>query len=541
MRFLYSLSIILFFSVFITGCKNRTTNVEAGIRDQILHLGNGTEPQDLDPHTVTGVPEHHILMALFEGLVTPDPVDLHPVPGVAKNWDISEDGLLYTFHLNKNAKWSNGDPVTAEDFRLSYKRMLTPSLASEYAYMLHYVVGAKEYNLGELTDFNQVGFRAIDPHTFQVTLKQPTPFFLNLLVHPSWWPVHIPTVEKFGGLERKGTQWTRPENLVGNGPFTLKEWKFSQKIIVEKSPTYWDRDQVKLHQIHFYPIESQETEERMFRSGQLHKTNEIPLSKIDVYRRDHPELLHIDPYLGIYFYRINTTIPPLDKPKVRRALALAIDRDSLVTNVLKGGQQSALSFTPPNTAGYIPKAQLKGGSDEARKLLAEAGYPNGEGFPTVELLYNTSESHKIIAEVIQEMWSTNLNIQAELVNQEWKVYLDSQDTLSFQICRAGWIADYVDPHVFLEIFVTDGGNNDTGWSNQEYDSLLEEALAQSDQAKRYEVYQRMEKILMDELPIIPIYVYTRPYLLHPSVKGHYPTKLDNHPYKYIYLEADSSE
>jgi oligopeptide transport system substrate-binding protein len=480
-------------------------------------------------------------MAIFEGLVTEDPVDLHPVPGVAESWDISEDGLRYTFHLNAEAKWSNGDPVTAEDFRLSYKRMLTPTLASEYAYMLHYVVGAKEYNLGELTDFDQVGFRSADPHTFEVTLKQPTPFFLNLLVHPSWWPVHIPTVEKFGGLEKKGTRWTRPENLVGNGPFILKEWNFNQKIIVEKSPTYWDRSQVKLHQIHFYPIESQDTEERMYRSGQLHKTNEIPLSKLDSYRRDHPELLHIDPYLGIYFYRINTTIPPLDDPKVRRALALAMDRDSLVANVLKGGQKPALSFTPPNTAGYISNAQLQGGVEEARKLLAEAGYPNGEGFPTIELLYNTSESHKIIAEAIQQMWSSNLNIQAELVNQEWKVYLDTQKTLSYQVCRAGWIADYTDPHVFLEIFVTGGGNNDTGWSNLEYDDLLEKALTQTDQAERYEIYQRMEEILMNELPIIPIYVYTRPYLLHPSVKGHYPTNLDNHPYKYIYLEADSTK
>jgi oligopeptide transport system substrate-binding protein len=388
---LRSLSILsgLFLSLALLGCGKRETQVESGIRDGILHAGNGTEPQDLDPQTVTGVPEHNIITAILEGLVSEDPVDLHPVPGVAERWDISDDWRVYTFHLREDARWSNGDPVTANDFVLTYKRMLTPSLAAEYANMLHYVVNAREYNTGDLTDFSEVGFNAIDDRTFEITLTDPTPFFLNLLNHYSWYPVHIPTVEKFGGLDRKGTKWTLPGNFVGNGPFNLKEWRMNQMIVLEKSVTYWDRDNVALNQIRFYPVEGQDTEERMFRTGQLHYTNGTPLSKIDVYKANDPELIHIEPYLGTYFLRVNVTRPPFDDVRLRRALALAIDRESLVKNVTKGGQIPAYNFTPPGTAGYTARAQLEGDLETAKQLLADAGFPDGEGLPRVELLYNT--------------------------------------------------------------------------------------------------------------------------------------------------------
>jgi len=528
----------LFVSLFFPGCGQRETQIESGIRDRILHVGNGTEPQDLDPQTVTGVPEHNVITALIEGLVAEDPVDLHPVPGVAESWEVSADGRIYTFHLREDARWSNGDPVTAEDFVLSYKRILTPSLAAEYSNMLYYMVNARDYNSGELTDFTRVGVKALDHRTLEIRLNDPTPFFLNLLNHYSWFPVHIPTVEKFGGLDRKGTRWTLPGNFVGNGPFTLKSWRMNQMITVEKSTTYWDRDQVWLNEIRFYPIESQDTEERMFRTGQLHYTSSLPLSKIDVYKAEHPDLIHIDPYLGTYFLRVNVTEPPFDDVRVRRALALAIDRESIVTNVTRGGQIPAYNFTPPDTAGFTSGEGLEGTLEDARRLLAEAGYPEGEGFPRFELLYNTSESHRVLAEALQQMWATRLNIKVGLVNQEWKVYLDSQDTLSYQICRGGWIGDFVDPHTFLELFVTSGGNNDTGWSSPRYDELLEQALKASSDAARHRIYQEMEAILMTELPVIPIYFYTRVNLRQPSVRGFHPTILDHHPYKHIYLEAD---
>ena len=323
---------------------------------------------------------------------------------------------------------------------------------------------------------------------------------------------------------------------VGSGPFMLKEWLPNRKIVVARNPHYWDAATVRLDEIHFHAIDDIPTEERMFRTGQLHKTNELPIAKIDTYREEHPELLRIEPYLGVYFYRVNTARPPLNDKRIRRALALAIDRGSLVRNVTRGGQLPAYAVSYPGTAGYSPRARLTGGPEEARRLLAAAGHPGGRGLPAIELLYNTSENHRAIAEAIQQMWRRELGVEVTLLNQEWKVYLDSQQTGNYSLARAGWIADYVDPHVFLEIWVTGNGNNDTNWSHPEYDRLFQQALAAPTTEARYEIYQKMDEILVDECPVIPIYYYTRVNAMSPRVKGYWPTLLDNHPYKYIYLE-----
>lgn len=527
-------------ALILAGCgkqdSSKSTAQNGGATEQILHLGNGTEPQDLDPQVVTGVPEFHIISALLEGLVAYDPKDLHPVPGVAESWDISPDQTLYTFHLRANAKWSNGDLITARDFVRSYQRILTGSLASEYAYMLFVVTNAEAFNTGKVKNFDEVGFKALDDRTLQIQLNSPTPYFLSLLNHHSWFPVHIPTIEKCGPLYERGNKWTRPENFIGNGPFTLTEWKQNQIIIVKKSATYWDAEKVKLQEIQFHPIESDDTEERAFRSGQIHVTHTIPLSKIDVYKREQPDVIFTDPYLGNYFYGINTTKPPLNDKRVRRALAMTIDREAIVKNVTRGGQIPAYCLTPPNTAGYNAEARISGDIATAKKLLAEAGYPDGKGCPPVEILFNTLESHKAIAEAIQQMWKKNLGIDARLQNQEWKVFLDSQRTMNYQVCRSSWIGDYVDPNSFLDLWLTDGGNNRTGWSNAEYDRLIAEAGKTGDQQKRYELFQKAEAILMDEVPIIPIYFYTRSILVRPVVKGWHPNILDIHPYKYVYLD-----
>jgi oligopeptide transport system substrate-binding protein len=510
--------------------------VDIGNREQVLHIGSGTEPQDLDPHIVTGVTEHHLIMSLLEGLVTEDPKDLHPVPGVAKSWDISPDQTVFTFHLRDNARWSNGDPVTAKDFYESYKRILMPSLASQYAYMLYVVKNAEPFNEGKIKDFGQVGFKVIDDHTFQITLESPTPYFLSLMNHTSWFPIHLPTVSKYGKPYERNNKWTRPGNYVGNGSFALAEWKEHEIIVVTNSPTYWDAANVRLKAIRFYPIENEDTEEKSFRAGQLHKTETVPLSKIDVYKKNNPEQIEISPYLGNYFYRVNVTKPPLNDKRVRRALAMAIERDNIVKYITRGGQIPAHNFTPPNTAGFTATARVPSDIEGAKKLLAEAGYPGGKGMPPVEILYNTQLGHRTIAEAIQQMWKKNLGVDARISNQEWKVYLDSQKTLNYQVCRAGWIADYVDPNSFLDMFVTGGGNNETGWSNKEYDQIIKDAARATDQQKRYALFQRAEEILADECPLIPIYFYTRVYLTNPSVKGWHPTILDNHPYKYVYLE-----
>lgn len=530
-------------SLALAGCPKSRTPGAAESDAAIFHFGNGTEIADLDPQTVTGTPEHRVIMALLEGLVSENPRDLSPEPAVAERWEISADHLTYTFFLRKNAQWSNGEPVTAEDFYLSYQRMLTPALGSEYANMLYdYVENAREYYFGKISDFAQVGFKVIDPQTLQIRLRNPTPYFLNLLAsHYSWCPVPVKVIERFGGMDRKGTPWTRPENFIGNGPFRLKEWRPNQILTVEKSPTYWDRDRVRLQEIRFYPVEDANTEERMFRTGQLQRTNEVPLAKIDVYRHEHAASFHSEPYLGAYFYRFNVTRPPFSDVRVRRAFALAINRESLVENVTRGGQTPAYNLTPPGFADYRPKARLTGTLDEARQLLADAGYPDGRGLPNVEVHYNTDDNHRVIAEALQQMWRANLGVNVTLVNQEWKVYLDAQDTLDYSLSRSGWIADYADPHSFLEIFVTNGGNNDTGWSNPEYDRLRERALAARNDEQRFAIYERMEQILVDELPILPIYHYRSVFLLNPRVRGYYPTVLDNHPFKYVWIEPEDSD
>lgn len=501
--------------------------------EKILHFGNGTEVQDLDPQIVTGVPENKVINALFEGLVSTGPEGSDTVPGTAERWDVSPDGLVYTFHIRADARWSNGDALTARDFVRSYQRILTPSLAAEYAYKLHHVIGAEEFNRGQLKDFAQVGVKALDDRRLEIRLKRRTPFLLEAMKHYSWFPVHLPTIEKFGDPYRRGSAWTRAENIVGNGSFVMREWRANQKIIVARSPTYWDRANVKLDQIHFYAIESMDTEERMFRSGQLHKTNELPVSKIDTYKRDFPAAYREDPYYGVYFYRLNTTRAPLNDKRVRRALALALDRDAIIKNVARGGQTPAYNLVPPSPR-YRSTVRIQGDLAEARRLLAEAGFPEGRGFPKLDLLYNTSENHRTIAEAVQQMWRRNLGIDIGLVNQEWKVYLDSQDVLNYDICRAGWIGDYTDPNSFIDMWVKGGGNNDTGWSSAEYERLLAASYAAPDDTARFALYQQMEAILADEVPFVPLYFYTRVFALNPKVK--WPVNvIENHNWKFVDL------
>jgi oligopeptide transport system substrate-binding protein len=504
----------------------------------VLRYGNTAEPQDLDPQVVQGVPESHLMQALFEGLVTEDPRDLHPIPGLAQSWEISPDGLVYTFHLRENLRWSDGSPITTDDFLLSWKRMISPKLASPYAYFLFtYVRRAQEYYEGKLDDFSQVGFRAPDGRTLQVTLNHPTPFLIKIMAnHYAWQAVPIKVLLKYGALDEKSTQWTRAGNLVCSGPFMLKEWKPQQRIVVVRNPFYWDAAHVRLDEVDFIPTEDIPAEERMFRAGQLDRTQEIPVSKIDTYRREHPELLHIDPYLGVVFYRCNVTRPPLNDKRVRKALALGIDRKRLIRDVTRGDERPAYAVSYPGDAGYTPRAQISGTLDDARRLLAEAGFPGGRGLPPIQLLYNTSSNNKQIAEAVQEMWRKNLGVNSDLLNQEWKVYLDSEQTENYQMARSGWIADYQDPHVFLEIWETANGNNNTLWSNPQYDRLLHQALEAKDNAARYECYQQMDAILVDECPVIPIYFYTRPYLMSTKIKGYWPNLLDDHPFKDLYLE-----
>ena len=517
------------------GCAKRETLVERGNREQVLLRGIGPEPASLDPHLATQAADYSVLSALFEGLVAEDPVDLHPVPGVAVRWEISPDGLTYTFHLRANARWSNGDPVTARDFAASYLRVLTPSLAAENASLLYVVQGAEAFHRGQSADFASVGIAAPDARTLRITLAHPAPYFLSMLNHCVWFPVHLPTIEKNGPAAQRGNPWARPGTLVGNGPFTLMEWRAGQRIVVARSQTYWDTAAVRLREIDFYPF-TVDAEERAFRAGQLHVTDALPPAKIDAYRRDAPRLLRIDPLLGTYFYRLNIVRPPLNDVRVRRALALAVDRQAIVEKILRGDQLPAAAFTPPGMAGYTPPAGFAADFSAARRLLAEAGFPGGKGLPALELLFNSSESHRAIAETVQETWRRELGVEVRLVNMENNSVLDARRTGSFQILRSSWTADFGDPQNALALWTSDSGNNFTGWADPAYDALLHRAEFATDSPQRLALLQQAEARLLDAAPLIPVYYYTHVFLLQPSVQGWHPTLLDHHPYKHVWLE-----
>jgi oligopeptide transport system substrate-binding protein len=530
------LTLSLIFAL-VGGCGDYENNVYQGNRDGVLHVGNGTEPQSLDPHIATGVPEHHIISAVMEGLVAKDRKTLMPKPGVAESWTISDDLTVYTFKLRRNARWSNGDAHTAHDYAWSWWRALQPALGNQYAYMLFPIDNAQQYYEGDISDFDQVGVKALDDYTLQVTLGNPTPYFLQLLDHYSLYPVHQATILKFGDADERGTRWTYEDNLVGNGPFQLSEWKINRRIEVQKNGYYWDVDNVRLNNIIFYPTDNVTTEERMFRAGQLHITSSIPADKIQTYKDANDLSLRIAPYLGTYFFRININTPHLSDKRVRRALGMAIDREKLTKNILKGGQIPAYAITPPGTVGYYADTDLTFDPSAARTLLAEAGYPDGANFPVTEILYNTNEAHRKVAVAIQQMWRENLNLDLELLNQEWKVYLQTESSGNYQISRAGWIGDYVDPNNFLDMFLCDGGNNRTGWCNPEYDNLiLEVAPTMTSHEERLAIFAKAEKMLLDDMPILPIYTYTSNYLINSAVKN-YDSNLMNHSvYKDIFLE-----
>ena len=531
---------ILGLTIALTGCTGGESNVTTGNRDQVLHYGNGSEPQGLDPHVVTGVPENHLIRALFEGLAVKNPYTLEPEPGVAESWEFSEDGRVITFHINPAAKWSNGDSMTAEDYVWSWQRALNPAMGNLYAYMLYPVKNAEAYATGKRENPDDVGVKALDKLTLQVTLNEPTPYFLQLMDHYSTFAVHRPTLEKFGKATDRFTKWTRVANIVSNGPFKLTEWRLNRRITIEKSETYWDADTVKLNAVVFYPTENIVSEERMFRAGQLHYTGAVPLEKIPVYEAMDNSPYVQAPYLGTYFFLINTGRPPVDDVRVRQALSMAVDRQMLADTVMQKSVLPAYSITPPGALGYQPPKLFGYDVDKARALLAEAGYPNGEGWPGLEITYNTSESHRKIAVALQQMWKKALNIDITIANQEWKVYLDSVTQMDFQIARRGWIGDYVDPNNFLDLYITGGGNNNTGYADPRYDELiLQKAPKAKTKEERFALFNEAETMMMKEMPIIPIYTYTSKHLIHPAVRGMPSNLMDSINLKYVWLEPET--
>lgn len=522
----------------LCGCDSRQTNVERGNAAGELYMGIGTEPAGLDPHLITGMTELTVTLAFFEGLVTYNSRTMVIQPGVAERWELSEDGRTYTFHFDPAARWSNGDPVLPQDFLFAFERILSPELGAPYAYMLYPMRGAETFHKGQLDDFSKVGCHAPDRRTLVIELDHPTPYFLSLLTYYTWWPVHPPTILAHGRMTDRISKWTKPENFIGNGPFTLGSWRVNSSIYAKKNPGYRDAANVRLNGIHFLPIQS-DAEERAFRAGHLHLTSTVLPHRIDWYRENKPGSIRFDTALAVYYYMLNTSRPPLDDPRVRLALAYSIDREAITKHVLRAGQQPAFHFTPPNTGGnYTAEARMVYDPDLARQLLAEAGYPGGNGFPTFEILYNTSESHRNIAVAIQQMWKQTLGIDVTLHNQEWKVYLATREAGNFDILRAAWFGDYDDPNTFLSLCETDNGNNHTNWSNAAFDQLLARSRIEQDTVKRHAIFQEAEAILLAEAPVIPIYFYVSSLLIDPSVQGWHPNILDYHPYQDVSLNAE---
>jgi oligopeptide transport system substrate-binding protein len=399
--------------------------------------------------------------------------------------------------------------------------------------MLFLLKNGKEVYDGKVSP-EELGVRAIDERTLEVTLTGPTPHYPQILCHPSWFPVPRHCIEKYGDPLSGVNPWTNDDKMVSSGPFRLKRYIFRRYLEVEKNPLYWDAATVKLDGIRFYPIDSDLTEDRLFRTGQLHITYNVPLAKTPGYIKDHPDITKNDDNLAVRFYRINITRKPFTDVRVRRALGLALDRDGIVNRIIRANQKPAWGIVPPMD-GYAPVIGFSYDVAEARRLLAEAGYPEGKNWPKVKLLMAESEAEKQVSEAVQAMWKRNLGITVEIQAEDYNSYLSSQQSMDYDISIAGWNADYYDAATFIDMWITDAGNNETGWSNAAFDKLIVDAGQCPDAAKRIEILREAEALLLKEAPVIPSYFYTRTRLVHPAVIGWQRRLLDDRMWKYFDL------
>lgn len=498
------LAITLILSCTITGCSSIMTN---GMKTSYVV---GPEPGTLDPQMSNSISEVNMEMAIFEGLTRLDKNNV-PQPAIAEAIDVSADGLKYTFHL-RDSKFSNGDPLTAEDFKYAWMRAMDPANAAEYAYQLaDYIKGGAAYNAnaGKAED---VGIKVIDSKTLEITLENVTPYFLALTAFPTYYPVDKKVVEA-------NKDWNlTAETLIGNGPFKMKSWAHNDKIIVVKNDNYWDAKSVKLSQLTFNLIEDSKAALTAYEAGQVDGVEGIPAD--DTARMLNSGDLKVSPQISTYFYAFNITKKPFDNPKVRQALCLAIERLKIIDTVSQTNEKPAYAVTPygMNDADTSKQFRDVGGDyfkediARAKQLLTEAGYPDGVGFPEFTILFNSSSNHEKIATIIQEMWSKNLGIKVTLRQEEGQVYLDSRNNLAYDVARVGWNGDYLDPMTFLDLFVKGGGNNQTGWSNTQYDALIASAKKNPDATARMQQLHDAEKILMTEFPVMPIYFENQKYL-----------------------------
>ncbi len=486
----------------------------------------------LDPAKVAETAGHHLMMNVFEGLYVYNRGDGPPVPAMASGVAVSADGLTYTFTLRPGITWSNGRPISAQDFVWSWRRVLDPKTASRSAQLLWFIRGAKAFNEGVEPDPDKVGVHALDPSTLRVELANPTPFFLHLLCEMPF----VPTPRE--EVERWGDQWPQPEHIVSNGPFVLAEFHPRKWAVLQRNPRYYDVGNVYLETIHIYDTEDEQTAFEWYEVGktQWHGDVGLPMEQVPLLREAGRVDFRTDPKLCSYYFSIRVDRPPFDDPRVRRAIALAIDRERLALHVLRGGQIVSSGAVPDLfgvTHGYHVLQSETFNPEKARALLAEAGYPRGVGLPPVEFYFNTGEGHRVIAEYVQRNLQENLGIRVQLANMEWGTLLKTLLAGRFSIGRSSWCADYPDPLTFLEVFESDSKSNYSGYKSPEYDEVIAAIRREPDLHRRNTDLRRAEEILARDLPFLPMYHYTWSYLIRPYVLGYENHMQDEHPLKYV--------
>lgn len=499
-------------------------------RGDVLRFNNGAEPESTDPSVMSGQVDGRIARIMFQGLTDSDPQTLAPVPGQAYRWETSADGLTYTFHLRPGLVWSDGRPLVANDFVWSWRRVLAPATASRSASLLYPIANAEAYNTGKTTDSTRVGVAAPDDSTLVVTLRAPTSYFLFLTAYYTYFPVPRPTIERWGA------QWTTPAHVVSNGAFRLASHRQNEKFEFVRNPKFWDAANVHLDRIVAYAVDDLNTSTNLYKAGTIdwNPSGNIPAPFL-------PSIRHYADYMtgefqATYFYGVNVTRPPLDNVHVRRALNLAIDRESIARDLLKGTRRAWGRITPSGYPGYEGPVPLRYDPEAARRELALAGFPGGKGMRKIGILFNSSEDHRRIAEAVQAMWTRELHIPVELQNMEWASYLQATTSLHYDVARRSWIGDYLDPTTFLGILRTGDGNNRSGFSDPAYDALLAAAEYELDPAKRMKLLRDAEQRALDAGVFEPIYHYSTHELVKPYVKGIFHTALDLHPLTHVWID-----
>jgi len=500
--------------------------------DEIV-VNGGSEPQYLDPTLVSDSSSRLMSSGMFVRLVESHPQTGEIIPDLAKSWDVSKDGLEYTFHL-RDAVWSDGKPLTAHDVEYSWKRLANPKTGSTYIQMIDVFENGREVRMGNASP-DALSVKAKDDRTLWIKLNSPVPYFLGMIEYMVFAPVPKHVIEKLKE-QNKESMWVRPENIVVSGPYKLVEEQFKQYKRYEKNEKYYGAKHVRINKVKVVLIEDYTAAMNAYKTGQIDWSAEgsIPTDMLDQIRKFKD--YHHDPMLTIYFYIFNTKRKPFDDVRVRNALSLAIDRKAIVERITKQGQiplRDLVALGIPNYEG--PKSSIYE-PEAAKKLMTEAGYPEGKNFPKVTLKFNTSEGHRKIAEAIQEMWRSTLGIQVDIANMEFRMLLEDQNQKNFDIVRFAWVADYMDPHTFLQLGLSESENNKSGWKNKKYDDLMAQADKTTDQKKRFELFAEAEKILAAESPFAPIYSYTRSYMKKPYLRGFWPHFQDRHEWKYMWID-----